>query len=53
MRFIIQHHLKGQTPFGLFHNLFTPGDCDGIKYIDLHLGQTRIEFMFREFWRAS
>lgn len=48
MRIIFQRHLKGQTRFGVFQNLRVPGDCDGIKYVTLHLGQSRVTFTWME-----
>jgi hypothetical protein len=48
MRFGFQRHLKGQTRLGVFQNLRFPGDCGGIKYVAVHLGTWRLEWMWEE-----
>ena len=44
MTIAFQRHLIGQTPLGVFQNLFVPGDCDGCKYLALHFLNSRLTF---------
>jgi hypothetical protein len=54
MRIRHLRHLKGQTRFGIFQNLLCPGDCGGIKYIDIHFGEHRFEIHWASpFWDDS
>jgi hypothetical protein len=48
MSFCLQRYLKGQTKFGVFQNLFFPGDCGGIKYVMVHIGSWRFNFTWKE-----
>jgi hypothetical protein len=48
MSFVFQRYLKGQTKLGLFQNLRFPGDCDGIKYVMIHVGSWRFTFTWKE-----
>ena len=48
MRFGFQRHLKGQTRFGVFQNLWIRGDCDGVKYLAVHVGTWRFEWHWTE-----
>ena len=52
MNLVLQRYLTGQTRFGLFQNLFVPGDCGGIKYVALHLGTWRLTLTCRAWWEA-
>ncbi len=44
MRFLLQRHIHGQTPYGIFHNLCT--QCEGIKYLAVHVRTVRLTVMW-------
>jgi hypothetical protein len=46
MSFVFQRHLGGGL--GLAQNLRFPGDCDGIKYLMMHVGSWRFTFTWKE-----
>lgn len=35
----IRQYIGDQRGLGLAHNLFSPGDCDGHKYVEVWLGR--------------
>ncbi len=48
MKAQLERHLKGQTPYGVFHNLNVPGDCGGVKYVSIHFRTLRLWFTWLE-----
>lgn len=47
MTYIFQRYLVGQTPFGVFTNLFDAADretCGGVWYLSLHIGTWRFSW---------
>ena len=48
MNYRIQRVVKGQTHWGIFQNLFVPGDCGGHKYIMIHAGWFVLDLFWRE-----
>jgi hypothetical protein len=47
MSFVFQRYGAG-SHIGVSQNLFFPGDCDGIKYIMIHVGRWRFTFTWKE-----
>lgn len=47
MRVCVQRHLKGQTPIGVFSNMFDRVDRDTVGgwYVDVHIGTMRVSFI--------
>lgn len=44
MRVIWQPYSVGQTPLGVFHNVFTR--CEPIKYVAVHVGRFRLTVLW-------